>query len=189
MLYYYYYWSLEGSLQSFHPSAAMTSVMYVFEKMTVAEAPQARPSHTFPEPLMVQLMKAKPVSSLPVCLPWAVMDPLTPPPHTSSFAIDLMLQPYHTSTKPNKVFELIGILEMMMITYIVEGSSVAKDEINGSLDETFFEIMSSFVIIKCVLSAIKSTSIESSFISCNSKCHCLPSNTPWTWLRSCVLFN
>lgn len=85
-------WSLEGSLQSFHPSGATTSDMYVFEKTTVEKAPQALPSHTFPVPRMVQFTNENPVSSFIDCLPCAVIEPLTP--SKSGFAIECMVQPW-----------------------------------------------------------------------------------------------
>ena len=60
--------------------------------------------------------------------------------------------------------------------YLIEGSSISKDEINGSLDETFSKIMPPSIIMKRVLGSIKSTTIECGLIICDSKRHCLPSN-------------
>lgn len=62
-------WSLEGSLQSFHPSEATRSAMYVLEKTTVAQAPQALPSHTLPVPPITHFTKENPVFSSTDCLP------------------------------------------------------------------------------------------------------------------------
>ena len=71
--------------------------------------------------------------------------------------------------------------------YLIERSTISKNEIDGPLDETFSEIMPPTFIIKSVLGSIKSTSIKCSHIACNSKCHGLRSNHSREWRRSCVL--
>lgn len=67
--------------------------MYVLAKTTLAYGPQARPSHTRPDPSMLQFTKENPVFSSIDCLPWAVMAPVII--FTSggnSFAIKLSVQ-------------------------------------------------------------------------------------------------
>lgn len=53
----------------------------------------------------------------------------------------------------------------MSIIYLEKGPGIAKNEINGALDETVFVIMFSSVIIEGVLFSIKSTSIEGTLIA------------------------
>lgn len=86
-------WSLVESLQSFQPSEETTFDIYVLEKMTVAYAPQARPSHIFPLPTIPQFTNENPEFSFWEFLPCAVIDPPIPP--VSSFAIEFILQSCH----------------------------------------------------------------------------------------------
>lgn len=85
-----------------------------------------------------------------------------------------------------------------LVTYLVERQAVAEDEVNGTLYEALFEVMATDMVIQSILATYKPAAVESSCVSCNSKCHCLlpycscrrygsrilltPENTHTTWL-------
>ena len=67
--------------------------------------------------------------------------------------------------------------------YLVEGSSVAKDEIYGALDVAIFEVMAATVVVKSVLSAKESAAPKSRLVSTDSNRHPLCSDVSrrWNW--------
>lgn len=92
------YWSLAGSLKSFHPSDAIISVMTVLAKTTRENGRHARPSHTRPVPPMLQLTKANPEFSSAEALPCAVTAPFTNfDPCGTGFAIEIIWQLYNAA--------------------------------------------------------------------------------------------
>ena len=60
--------------------------------------------------------------------------------------------------------------------YLVEGLSMAKDEINGTFNIAFFEVMPAYSIKQSILSSIESTLVEL----------CLPLSSPL--YPTCILF-
>jgi len=73
------------------------------------------------------------------------------------------------------------------MNYLVHGPAIAKDEIYGALDVTFFEIMAASVVAKSVLCTVESTAGEIGFVSGYAKRRRLPPLHSRHGCRCCVL--
>lgn len=81
--------------------------------------------------------------------------------------------------KQSILLMLLRLLESK--TYLIQWPAIAKNEINGTLNVTIFEVMATSIIMKSVLSSIESATPERWFISWYSNCNCLCSYISWIW--------
>ena len=79
------------------------------------------------------------------------------------------------------------MMDESMYTYEVEGSAVAENEVDGTLDVATIEIMAALVVIQRVLCAVEVDIEEGGIISANPQCHCLLSNRTTGGSRCSVL--
>lgn len=49
--------------------------------------------------------------------------------------------------------------------YLVDGSAISENEINGTFNVAFFEVMPTSIITKCILCTVESTAGEVRFVA------------------------
>lgn len=164
--------------------------MTVLAKTTRENGRHARPSHTLPVPPMLQLTKTNPEFSSAEALPCAVTAPFTNlDPCGTGFAIEINWQLYNTATqgfqnRDSQIHRQMEVGEKARAQiYLVEGSSVSEDEIDGALDVAIFEVMATTVVVESVLSAEESAAPKCRLVSADSNRHRLCSDVarPWNW--------
>jgi len=81
----------------------------------------------------------------------------------------------------------LSIFYVARFTYLVHGPAIAKNEIDGSFNVAFLEVMSACIVAKGVLCTVETASGEVCFVAGYAKRHRLPSLHPRHWCRCCVL--
>jgi len=68
---------------------------------------------------------------------------------------------------------------MLMHAYLVHGSSISEDEVDGAFDVAIIEVVTAGVVAKCVLRAVKSASEEVGLVAGDAESHSLPPLQSW----------
>lgn len=77
---------------------------------------------------------------------------------------------------------------MLLEFDLIEWCAVAKDEVDGALDEAIVEVVKALVIVEGVLAAVEAAIVEGGLRPRYPQCHRLPARHPHH-VRRRVLFN